>query len=257
MPMIKLPHAHLFYALHQPKDAHRTLLLLHGAGSSHLTWPAALRRLPQTAVYALDLAGHGRSQQPGRSSIEAFARDVLDFVEALALQNVVVLGHSMGGAIAQQIGLLHPTAVSGLILMGTGARLRVAPIFLDAIQEDFEEAVDLINQHYWRQQPDAALAAANRRSMLACPPEVMLNDFIACNQFDMRERIGEITLPTLVISSSQDQMTPAKFGHFLAEQLPQAELALIEQAGHMMMLEAPAEIAALVDNFLQKVGKGH
>ena len=254
MPMITLPHAQLFYARHQPKEAYQTLLLLHGAGGSHLTWPAALRRLPQTAVYALDLAGHGRSAPPGHQTIAAYAQDVLDFIEALALENVVVLGHSMGGAIAQQVGLAQSPAVAGLVLLGTGAKLRVAPAFITAIQTNYEEAVDMLNQFYWGIKPDAALITANRRSMLACSAEVMLGDLIACNQFDLRERLLEINLPTLVISSGQDQMTPPRLGQFLAEQLPQAEFALIEPAGHMMMLEFPEEVAQRVAAFLAQVG---
>lgn len=254
MPMIQLPHAHLFYAQYQPKDARQTLLLIHGAGSSHLTWPADLRRLPQTAVYALDLAGHGRSDLPGRSTIETYAQDVLDFIAALDLQNVVVVGHSMGGAITQLIGLSQPSAVAGLVLMGTGAKLRVSSAILAAIPANFAEAVDMLNQFYWGGQQDPALVAANRHSMLACPAKVMLNDFLACDQFDMRDHLAEIALPTLVISASLDQMTPPKFGQFLAEQLPQAEFALIDQAGHMMMLEFPEQVAALVGEFMAKTG---
>jgi pimeloyl-ACP methyl ester carboxylesterase len=251
--MIQLPNAHLFYAQHHPKDAGQTLLLIHGAGSSHLTWPAALRRLPDTAVYALDLAGHGRSDLPSCNTIEAYTQDVLDFIAALELQNVVVLGHSMGGAIAQRVGLVQPSAVVGLVLLGTGAKLRVSPTILEAIQANYEDAVAMLNQFYWGGQQDPATVAANRRSMLACPSEVMLNDFLACNKFDLRNSLSEIRLPTLVISASADQMTPPKFGQILAEQLPQAEFALIEQAGHMMMLEFPEQVAQLVGDFMVKM----
>lgn len=253
MPTITLPHSTLFYAPFLPVDARQTVILIHGAGSSHLTWPGALRRLPHTAVYALDLPGHGRSTPPGRQTIAGYAQDVRQFIEALALDNVVLLGHSMGGAIAQQIGLAPPPGVVGLVLLGTGARLRVSPAFTGGIQADFSATVDLLNQFYWGAQPDPGLLAANRRSMLACSPEVMLGDFLACDQFDLRDRLAEIALPTLVISSGRDQMTPAKFGHFLAEQLPRAEFALIEEAGHMMMLEFPERVAQLVQDFLAKL----
>ena len=254
--MIQLPQTHLFYAQHRPKEAKYTLLLIHGAGSSHLAWPAALRRLPETAVYALDLAGHGRSHPPGRSTIEAYTTDVLDFMAALGLENVVVLGHSMGGAIAQMVGLAHPDNVSGLILVGTGAKLRVSPAILQAIQTNYEAAVDLLNQFYWSGNQSEDVVIAHRRAMLTCSPEVVLHDFLACDQFDLRDRLPEITVPTLVISASADQMTPPKFGKFLAEQLPQGEFALLEQAGHMMTLEAPDQLTQLVLPFVQKRGCG-
>lgn len=247
--MIQLSQSTLFYAAQLPKDAQHTLVLIHGAGGSHLTWPATLRRLPQTAVYAIDLAGHGRSHPPGHQTIAAYTQDVLDFIEALSLQNVLLLGHSMGGAIVQQIGLVAPTAVTGLILLGTGAKLRVSPKILGTIEEDFETAVALINQNSWGAKPDDALLETNRQGMLACPPNVMLGDFAACNQFDLRHSLQEIKLPTLVISSENDQMTPPKFGQFLADNLPQAEFVLVEHAGHMMMLEHPDRIAHLVKDF--------
>jgi pimeloyl-ACP methyl ester carboxylesterase len=252
--MIQLSQAHLFYAQHQPQDAPQTLLLIHGAGGSHLAWPAALRRLPQTAVYTLDLAGHGRSHPPSLRTIEAYTQDVLDFIAALELENVVVLGHSMGGAIAQMVGLDQPSQVIGLVLVGTGAKLRVSPAILEAIQTNYEAAVDMLNQFYWSGTQNPDVAADYRRAMLACPPEVMFYDFLACDQFDVRDRLAEITLPTLVISASADQMIPMKFGQFLTEQLPQAEFAQIEQAGHMMTLEAPEQLTQLVYTFVQKRG---
>ena len=253
MPIITLPNTRLFYALHQPTDARHTLLLIHGAGGSHLTWSATLRRLPETAVYALDLAGHGRSAPAKYSSILPFAQDVLDFIQALSLQKAVVLGHSMGGAIAQMVGLAQSPAVVGLVLLATGAKLRVASTILESIKENYEEAVDLLNQYYWGPEQNPALVAAARHSMLACPAEVTLGDFLACNQFDLRDLLTQITLPTLVISGSADQMTPPKFGQFLANQLPQAKFALVEQGGHMMALEFPDRISQLVTNFLESV----
>lgn len=251
MPMINLPHARLFYALHQPKDARHTLLLIHGAGGSHLVWPALLRRLPQTAVYAIDLAGHGRSAPPGYKNIALYARDVLDFITELGLQKVVVVGHSMGGAIAQEIGLKQTSAVAGLVLLGTGAKLRVANTILETIQNNYEQAVAMLNQYYWGTKPNPDLMAASRQTMLSCPPEIMLDDFLACNMFDVRTRLPEIQLPTLVISGSADQMTPPKFGRYLAETIPQARFALIENGGHMMALEFPELVAQTITTFLE------
>ena len=253
MPKIKLPHAHLFYAHTQPADARYTLLLIHGAGSSHLIWPAELRRLPQTAVYALDLAGHGRSALPGYDSVQLHARDVLDFITALSLSQVVVLGHSMGGAVAQMVGLAQSPAVAGLVLLGTGAKLRVSPAILESIRGDYEQAVGLLSQFYWGEKQNPALIEGVRGGMLACPVEVTMGDFLACDQFDLRTSLPEITVPTLVISGSADQMTPPQFGQFLADQLPNAEFTLIEQGGHMMALEFPNEVARLVADFLANV----
>jgi pimeloyl-ACP methyl ester carboxylesterase len=214
-------------------------------------WPAALRRLPKTAVYTLDLAGHGRSAPPGYSNIESYARDILDFITELGLQRVVVMGHSMGGAIVQLVGLRHATAVAGLVLLGTGAKLRVSSTILEAIQADYEGAVEMLNRYYWGSSHSQELVDASRQMMLNCPAEIVFGDFVACNQFDVRTRLTEFTLPTLVISGSADQMTPPKFGRFLADKLPQATFALIENGGHMMALEFPELVAQHVATFLE------
>lgn len=257
MPIITLPNAELFYTHHRPAYARCTLLLIHGAGGSHLSWPSELRRLPQTAVYAIDLAGHGRSAPPGHSNIAAYVQDINDFIKALNLQNVVLLGHSMGGAIAQLGGLRPLPAVVGLILLGTGAKLRVSPTILASIETDYEQAVAQLNQFYWGGGQSPALMQATKDQLLACPARVTADDFLACDHFDFRARLAEITLPTLIISGSRDQMTPPKFGEFLAAQIPQAEFALIDQAGHMMALEFPGQVSQLVTNFLGKVTGGN
>ena len=253
MPMIQLPNAHLFYAAHLPKNANQTVVLIHGAGGSHLVWPAELRRLPHTAVYTLDLAGHGRSHPPGRRTIATYAEDILDFITALSLENVTLVGHSMGGAIVQQIGLAAPPRVSSLILLGTGAKLRVSPSILEAAEADVETAVNLINQYLWGSTPTPKMIAANRNIMLSCSAGVLLGDFVACNGFDLREQVAKIQLPTLVVSGTKDQMTPSKFGQFLADQLPNGAFALLDGVGHMLMLEAAEEVERLVRQFLGKL----
>ncbi|TLN23779.1 alpha/beta fold hydrolase, partial [bacterium] len=91
--------AGIYYALVQGRAAsslHPPVILIHGAGSSHLCWPAALRRLPGCRVLALDLPGHGRSSGVGLQSLDALADRLVDFLEALGLYQAVFVGHSMG-----------------------------------------------------------------------------------------------------------------------------------------------------------------
>ena len=101
-----------------------SLLLIHGAGGSYLSWPADLRRLPGKDVLAIDLPGHGDSPGESSDSIGAYAEQVLDFLDQLKIDRVVLGGHSMGGAIAMQLCLDHPGRVAGLILIGSGAKRR-------------------------------------------------------------------------------------------------------------------------------------
>lgn len=226
------------------------VLLIHGAGGNHLVWPAALRRLPGAAVYALDLPGHGRSSGAGRERVEEYACDVVSLMDGLGLAQAVLVGHSMGGAVAQMVALEYPERVAGLALVGTGARLRVAPAILEGIEENFVQVVSLLDAWGWGAGADPRLVAAGRRMMLRAEPRVLLGDFRACDHFDVRERVGEIRAPTAVITGAEDVMTPPKYGQWLAERIPGAHFVLVPGAGHMVMLERPAEVAAAIQPLL-------
>ncbi len=238
----------VYYAVH--RDGPLKVLLVHGAGGSHLAWPSALRRLPGATTYALDLPGHGRSSPPGRERIEEYVSDLLGFMDAVGIERGVVVGHSMGGAIAQMVGLTAPERVEGLVLVGTGARLRVAPAILEGIQTGFEATVRLISEWAWGPDADPALVELGRRLMEEAGPEVLLGDFLACDRFDVRERVGEIAAPVLILTGSEDRMTPLRFGEWLADRLPRGTFRRIEGAGHMVMLERPQEVQGAVLAFL-------
>ena len=154
------------------------------------------------------------------------------------------------------MGLTHSSALSGLILMGTGAKLSVSPTILNTLETDYEKGVALLNHLYWGNNQNAELVEASRQQMLATPANVTLGDFLACDQFDLRQKLANITLPTLVISGTTDRMTPPKFGKFLAAHIPQTQYVEIERGGHMMGLEFPKQVAQLLSNFLKKIDAG-
>ncbi|MCL4255682.1 MAG: alpha/beta fold hydrolase [Anaerolineae bacterium] len=90
--------------------------------------------------------------------------------------------------------------------------------------------------------------------MLKTPPEVTYGDYLACNGFDIRAKINTITAPTLVISGTHDKMTPLKYGQFLADNIANAQLAVIDGAGHMLGLEQPQTVAGIIANWLDGLG---
>lgn len=254
MPYEMIGGQRLFYARHKgPSEEAPCLVLLHAAGGSRLEWPGELRRLPNASVYALDLPGHGRSDPPGRDRIEAYAAVVLAFIEQLGLRNVVLLGRSMGGAVVQLIGLQQAPAVSGLVLVATGARLRVMDVILEGIRDDFEGTAEMIVNNVWAEGAPAAMIEASRQQFLETDPAVAHGDYVACNRFDVMDRLGEIQLPTLVINGTADRMTPLKYGRYLAEEIPDAQLLIVEGAGHMVTLEKPEAVATAVRRFLDEL----
>ena len=216
-------------------------------------WPAELRRLSGAGVCTLDLPGHGRSGGLSCDTIRDYAEAVATFLRAVGIEQAVIVGHSMGGAIALTLGLDYADCVAGLVLVATGARLRVSPAILDGIDSDFEGAVELITQLAWSPEANPALTGKGRQMLLEAAPDVILGDFIACDRFDVMGRLGEVEKPTLVIGGTADRLTPLRYSHFMARSIPGAQQVTIEGAGHMVMLEEPVATAEAVRTFLESV----
>lgn len=231
------------------------VIFIHGAAGNHLVWGLQAHALADCArAVALDLPGHGRSDLPGRNSVEAYRDVVLGLLDALAFERAIIVGHSMGGAIAQTLALSHPDRVAGLGLVGTGARLRVLPAILEGVLNDLAATAKLVIENSYAPGLDPEFQRRAEEEFCACPALVTYGDFAACNQFDAMTRLVEIRAPTLVICGREDRMTPPKYSVYLATRIPNAYLVLIDQAGHSVMIEQPDQVnAALIDfvEFLQ------
>jgi pimeloyl-ACP methyl ester carboxylesterase len=233
-----------------PAEAGPALILVHGSGGDHTHWPEPLRRHPGIQVFAPDLPGHGRSPGAGCSSVEAYARVIDRFARSLGVQSAAVAGHSLGGAVALTLALMNLDWLSGIVLVGTGARLRVHPQILAGFATAFEETVDRVCRESFGPAAPAPLIAEIRRQLLGNDPRVIQADYEACDRFDVMDQIGGIACPALVISAAEDRMTPAKYGAYLLQEIPRAAFTLIPGAGHMMTVEKPGEVTAAVAGFM-------
>lgn len=248
--------ADIYYYEYQGEDGTRpTLILIHGAGGTHLHWPSEVRRIPNYRILAPDLPGHGKSGGRGLQTIAAYAEALLEWMQAINLHRAVFAGHSMGAAIAIHLAIEHPENVLGLGLLGAGARLRVHPEILQntASETTFQRAVEtIIDRAFSAEAPERLVELAAQR-MAETRPSVLHADFLACDAFDETDRISQITQPTLVITGAEDRLTPPRYAQFMADKLPAAERHLIPQAGHMVMLEKPGEVAQLLKVFLDEL----
>lgn len=245
--------AGLHYFSHGDENKNRPpVIFLHGAGGNYLSWPPQLRHLKGQRIFAPDLPGHGKSGGAGRRSISDYASDVIEFMNALALPSAVLVGHSMGAAIALMLAIHQPQFVSGLCLIGGGAKMRVAPAILDLTShaDTFPNAVDLIVNNSFSQYASPRLKELTTQRMLETRPSVLHADFMACNAFDVMSDLSRVKTRTLILCGAEDKMTPPKFSEFLRGAIPGAELEIIPDAGHMLMLEKPDEVAALLERFL-------
>lgn len=245
--------AGLYYFAHEEDNLRRPpVILIHGAGGTHLHWPAEVRRLPGQRVFALDLPGHGKSEGVGCQSVVEYARAVTGLMDRLHLGPAVMVGHSMGGAIALMLALRFPKRVLGLGLVGTGARLRVAPAILEnaANPATFPAAVQAAVEWSYGPAADPRLKELGAQRMLETRPGVLHGDFLACNEFDVMDRLDKIGVPALILCGTEDRLTPLKYSEYLRDHLPKARLQIVQGAGHMVMLERPAEVAAALEAFL-------
>jgi len=235
------------------KASQRTIVFLHGAGGSHHTFRdqwAGLRGAVRMVIP--DLPGHGRSGGTPLESVDACAAWVVDFVKEIGLERFLLAGHSMGGAIALQAALERLKGLEALVLLGTGARLRISPVIFEGIGGRFREfAPELVG---WMTSASSDLLREDiTNDVLSTRPATFLADFHACNGFDVMSRVGEIRVPTLVVNGDDDRLTPLKYGEYLAANIPGAVLKIIHGAGHLAMLEKPTEVNAVISSFVHSL----
>jgi len=248
--------AGIYYFANEEENWSRpAVILIHGAGGTHLNWPPEIRRMAGQRIYAIDLPGHGKSNGFGRQTIEDYARAVLDFMDALKIRKAFFVGHSMGGAIALYLGVHNPSRTLGLGLFATGPRLRVSPALLEktANPATFAMAVQSINDLVFGPETELRLKEAAGLRMAEVRPAVLHGDFLACDAYDEAHLLGRIKAPALIVCGMQDKMTPLHLAEQLKARLKDSILYTIESAGHMVMLEESQKAAAPLHLFLNSV----
>lgn len=223
------------------------LIYIHGAGSSSLAFYYQLQHFRNSK--ALDLPGHPVGKPC--TSIDSYLEWVRGFTAARRYKNMVICGHSMGGAISMLYALKYPEEIRGIILVGTGARLRVHPDYLQMGREAVEdESAWLENQlgYYPGVAPDIVQSLKRRTREVG--PAVELNDLMACDNFDVMQEVQNISLPTLVICGSEDTMTPVKYADYLSDRIPGARKAIVPGASHFVQLQKSRDVNNCIEEFL-------
>lgn len=231
-----------------------SLLCLHGSGGRGDQFAEMFAQLEGGVnAAALDLPGHGATPGPAMNRVEDYAAWVAGFIVAGPVRPVL-LGHSLGGAIALTVGLTRPELLSGLVLWGTGARLKVLPAILEGLASAAEAAVDttlgLVVENAYSFAAHPSLKILGRAHLAKADPRVILGDYSACDRFDVMARLGEIGLPTLVVCGADDRLTPLKYSQYLADHIAGARLSVIPGSGHMLQEERPVAAARALLDFL-------
>lgn len=239
-----------------PTDAGPTTLFVHGSGGSHGVWKSQARLGSDYPVVSLDLSGHGESDDvdadPGGEALAAYVDDVVAVARETDAR--VLVGNSLGGAVAMTLALERDLSLDGLVLTGTGARLSVLEDLLVWLEEDFERAVEFLHEpdHLFH-DPDQRDLELSKASMYETGQAVTSRDFQTCHRFDIRDELGDIDVPTLAVVGEYDRLTPRRYHDYLAEQIPECRVTVVADAAHLAMLERPEAFNDAVEAFLSSL----
>lgn len=242
------------------------VVLLHGLGGSRLSWEPQLAGLSDGwRVAAWDMPGYGNSApiDADRVTFRALAQAAADWIEALGEAAAHVVGISMGGMVAQYLAAWHPDRVRSLTLLATSPRFgmdgtqpdewraaRLAP--LDAGQEPIDFAERVLRSLAGPHLSDEAFE--DQRAAMARVTGVALRRSIECLvTHDTTELLADIRQPTLVLVGALDRETPPAYSEHLADHLPNALLRVIDEAGHLLNVEAPERANELIIEHLTSV----
>ncbi len=222
-------------------------VFLHGAGGGTFTWASQEQRFE--GCYVLALPGH-----PAGTPLRTVGGNA-EWV-AHALREVpgprIIIGHSMGGAIAMHLALIAPELVDGLVLISTAARFSVPEAAVGAARSDVAHAADRLLNRGWP-GIDTATHAEEVALIVDNGAETLARDYEAVIAFDLTDRLGELSVPTLVIVGTDDRITPPGDAAVLHLGIPDSALVQIPDSGHFPMREHPDTVSLLIAGFMAQV----
>jgi pimeloyl-ACP methyl ester carboxylesterase len=233
------------------------VILLHGAGGSLLGWPTNLRRLPDQRVFALDLPGHGHSDPPACRTIHCLVRKLHKFIHEMGFYHVILVGYSMGGAVALNYASEYPEQLIGLVTISCGDQFEMPQDLLGKLRKpsDVRKAIEIFNNAAFH----PLFLQAERRAILApmvkMNPEVLLSDFTIGADFCFDSQSPTLKFPSLFIGGSDDLLSPPASLRRASRYFEKSSVALIERAGHMVVYEKNEEVRDKVSKFLARVNK--
>jgi pimeloyl-ACP methyl ester carboxylesterase len=239
----------------------RSVVFIHGAANDHSVWQLQSRYFAYHGfnVLAVDLPGHGKSSVPALASIQEMAAWTIDVLDAAAIDNATLVGHSMGSLIALETAASAPQRVEKLALVATAFPMKVSDALLNTARARDHAALEMINvwshsaggQTGGNRVPGQWIMGGSMR-LLERTAEPLYNDFDACNQYAAgADSAAKVACPVLMISGSRDLMTPPRSAKPLAEKLASLRSVTIEGSGHDLMSERPDVVLDALISFIE------
>ena len=143
--------------------------------------------------------------------------------------------------------------VKGIVLVGTGARLRVLPSILEGIQKNFKETVLMMTRYAFSRNAPQEFIERAIDQLMQVRPEILHGDFLACDRFDFMKEVEKIQLPALIVCGEEDEMTPVKYAQYLHDRIKGSRLEVLPRAGHMVMMESAEAFNERVNAFIENL----
>ena len=262
--VLRLPDAEIAYEIHGSGDP---LVLIPGFASGAWSWAWQVNELAvHSRVVTFDPRGVGRSKISGGAevSISKIAEDVSLMLDALGVQAANVAGISFGGFAAQEFALRYPKRLRKLVLASTsfGGPNHVLPAAetlaamastagLNSAERIRQNVSAAFTPDFRSEHGDEVERFCRLREENPVPEDVYLQQLRSAMTFNAESRVGEIRAETLVITGEDDTVVPPQNSRNLAARLPHAELAVIENAGHMLFVEKADAFNRIVTEFLR------
>ncbi len=237
----------------------RKILFLHAAGSNGHSWHNQIGHLGAThSPVAPDLPGHGRSSGvEGLASIGEYSDFIVRLMDALEMKSAIIAGRSMGGAVAMDLAARHPGRVEALILMATAARFNIAQDRLEGLRAVTVGRAPqaFVTDGYSPKtvKDNFAVIREGWMEQIKTDPRVRYTDVKACAEVDLRDALGKIERPTLIMAGADDTVTTVNDAELIKQKIRAARLEVIADAAHNLPTERPAEVNAAVEKFLSEL----
>jgi pimeloyl-ACP methyl ester carboxylesterase len=233
------------------------LIFIHGSGANGNVWLMQKKRFPEADTP--DLPGHPEGEIC--TSVEEYSEWLHCYIQKKGYKDVVLAGHSLGGGIALQHAITYPGDLKGIIPIGSGARLKVLPMIIEAISSKLDDPAgwlrDLVEPLYAtvdKETRGAILVGLAGVGLADVGPAAQLNDFRCCDKFDIMEKVPQIKLPAHCIVGELDNMTPPKYSQFLVKSMPDCGISVIGGGTHLCFLEKPEPVNDAIAAFLEHLG---
>ena len=227
------------------------IIFLHGSGGDSTTWKNQFNIKNSYSIISLDLPSHGNSDRFENLSLDLYVDVLNKFIDSNDYERVILCGHSLGGAVIQSYYFKYPEDITALILMSTGAKLRVSPAILESLKKDYDKYLKHLKKVAFSKDTTNSIREEYKDHSSLIGAEVTYYDFKICDNFNLFDKTNLINAPCLIICGSDDNMTPVKYSQYFHDKIANSKLALIENAGHMVMLEKPEKVNESIIKFIK------